>query len=90
MRKIKFNNIKEGIIIDIREKEDYNISHLPQSINFPLSYLKQNYKSLLNKKIRYYLICYTGKSSNTLSKELRKENYKVYIIKGGYESIKKL
>ncbi len=90
MRKVKFKNIKEGIIIDIRDKKDYDLFHISNSINYPLSYLKDNYKTLLNKKTRYYLICYIGKSSNTLSKELRKENYNIYYIKGGYKKINKL
>ena len=87
MRKVKLKNFKEGLIIDIRDKEDYDKFHIENAINFPLKFLEQNYKNILNKKTRYYLICYIGKSSNTLSKKLRKEKYKIFYIKGGYKNI---
>lgn len=90
MRKVNYKKIKNEIIIDIRDKADYDLSHLENTINYPLNYLEQNYKTLLNKKTKYYLLCYIGKSSNTLSKKLKKENYKTFFIKGGYKKIRKL
>ena len=90
MRKVNYKKIKNQIIIDIRDKVDYDLSHLNNSINYPLNYLEQNYKILLDNKTKYYFLCYVGKSSNTLSKKLRKENYKTFFIKGGYKKIKKL
>lgn len=89
-RKVNFKNIKDGIIIDIRSISDYNNFHINNSINYPKEYLEKNYKTLLNKKTRYYLICYVGKSSNTLSKKIRKEKYNISYIKGGYKLVTKL
>ena len=89
-RKVNYKNIKEGIIIDIRSISDYKKFHLENSINYPKEYLEANYETLLNKKTKYYLICYVGKSSNTLSKKIRKENYNISYIKGGYKLVKKL
>ena len=90
MRKVNFKKIQDGYLIDIRDKQDFDRDHLINSINYPQSFLEKNYKTLLNTKTKYYLICYIGKSSNTLSKKLSKENYKTFFIKGGYKKIKKL
>ena len=90
MRRWGFADYERGNIIDIRTISDYKKFHLENSINYPKEYLEANYETLLNKKTKYYLICYVGKSSNTLSKKIRKENYNVSYIKGGYKLVTKL
>ena len=50
MRKVNYNKVKNQIIIDIRDKIDYDLFHLDNSINYPLHFLEENYKVLLDKK----------------------------------------
>ncbi len=61
-------NIKDyyknmGTLIDIQLPTDYNIFHHPDSINIPYEKLMLNYKSLLDKDKKYFIICNKGTQS---------------------------
>ena len=61
--KIKDYNKNMGILIDIEHPLDYAKYHHPDSINIPYEKLLLNYKTLLNKNEKYYLICSKGTRS---------------------------
>lgn len=78
---LEIKNINEPLIIDLREKKDFNLSHINGSYNiksdnvlgFVLKYKKD--KNILFK-------CYTGHQSNRVGNMLLKLGYKnIYILK---------
>ncbi len=61
-------NIKEyyksmGTLIDIQNPLEYKDKHHPDSINIPYEKLMLNYKTLLDKNKKYYLVCLKGTKS---------------------------
>ena len=64
-------NLSMGVLIDIRDKEEYNKKHIKGSINIPYNELIFNHNKYLNKNNKYYLICSGGikskKATNILS-----------------------
>jgi rhodanese-related sulfurtransferase len=77
------------IIIDLRKKEDYNIFHIPNSVNiFWLKLLhRKNIKKLLNfvsQGKQIFLICYVGHTSSQAMTILKLLGINVVSIKFGY------
>ena len=82
-----FLNLKGDIhVIDIRNIEKYNSSHIPGAINIPVQKLLLNPNYFLDKNVKYYLYCQHGMSSRNVVSVLRKLNFDVVDIIGGYES----
>lgn len=70
-----------GILIDVRSKDKYMINHNPYSINIPYDNLMMNYKKLLDKRNKYYLICDKGHKSKQAVRILSFYGYDVtYVI----------
>ena len=73
MKSISINNynLNMGILIDVRNKDDYNKKHINGSINIPYNELIFNHSKYLNKNNKYFLICSGGilskKATNILS-----------------------
>ncbi len=78
------NNIK---LIDVRAKEDYDISHLPNAINLPYSELKENMESLSKEDINvvycYNHLCHLG---DRAAFRLAEAGYPVMVMQGGFKS----
>ena len=78
------NNIK---LIDVRAKEDYDISHLPNAINLPYSELKENMESLSKEDINvvycYNHLCHLG---DRAAFRLADAGYPVMVMQGGFKS----
>lgn len=84
---LDFLNIKENInIIDLRNKEKYNMNHIPNSINIPSDKLLLNPDKYLQKEKEYYMYCQKGITSYNVCNILKKQGFKVININGGYES----
>ena len=64
MKKVKYADIKNIKInlINVDDKYEYSVYHLPGSINIPYDTLISNYRSLLNKNVKYYINCKNGKN----------------------------
>lgn len=74
-------------LIDLREKEEFNLYHLQGAENIPYDDLGK-YKDRLSKNITYILYCERGGSSLMAAKELSKEGYRVYTLIGGLKALK--
>jgi len=57
-------------IVDVRTNEEFENNHLPNSIHIPLSELENN-SSKIDFSIPVYLLCQSGKRSETALKQLR-------------------
>ena len=78
-----------GLLIDIRESEDYNAGHWPGAINYPYEMFESNNLRLpRNRKMILY--CEHGGGSMQLARHLGREGYRVATVVGGYEALKKV
>ena len=68
-------------IIDVSNKNTYNISHISGSINIPYDELMNNYRKYLNKYNSYYITCKSGKLSKRAVIVLSSLGYKVFLLK---------
>ncbi len=74
-------NPSMGILIDVKDPITYKEKHNPYSINIYYDKLLMNYKTLLNKKDTYYIMCDKGKKSKQAVKILSFYGYNViYVI----------
>ncbi|HHZ8026894.1 TPA: rhodanese-like domain-containing protein [Enterococcus faecalis] len=73
---------KKLSIIDVREEMEYQLGHVPQAINLPLSTLTENYQQL-DKKQPYYLICQMGSRSAQACAFLSQQGYQATNVLGG-------
>ena len=60
---IKDYNKNMGTLIDIQNSLDYATYHHPDSVNIPYEKLLLNYKTLLDKRKRYFIVCNKGTKS---------------------------
>ncbi|KAK9454490.1 hypothetical protein V1511DRAFT_502138 [Dipodascopsis uninucleata] len=82
------------LLIDVRDRTQYAICHLPPSKNFPINELVNNNRistdleSALSQYASIYVICRLGNDSRTATKWLI-DNYKatnVFHVKGGLDA----
>lgn len=80
-KNVTINEAKEMIaseqvqIIDVRSQEMYKEGHIPNAKNIPLKELAAN-ETDLDKNETYLIVCKTGKTSETASKQLTKSGFK--------------
>ena len=74
-------------IIDIRNKNDYLLGHIPNAISIPYNDIFLNPSKYLNKNDLYYIYCRTGVTSKKLVNYLNKLGYNTVNIDGGYNKL---
>ncbi len=88
-KSVDINELKKLIgkidIIDIRDPDEYNDSHIPTSINIPNDKIMINPEYYLNKSKQYYIYCQYGKTSIKTCIYLNKVGYNVINLIGGYQ-----
>lgn len=79
MKSININNYNAsmGILIDVRNKDEYNKKHVSGSINIPYNELIFNHSKYLNKNAKYFLICSGGIKSKKATNILTVYGYDV-------------
>ena len=80
---------EKSVLIDVRSKQEYNESHLDNSINIPIYEIKNMIKNVVtDKQTNIVLYCQTGNRSIRAISILSKMGYvNLYSIKGGLENI---
>ncbi len=73
-------------IIDIRDKYQYLLGHLPNAKNIPYIYLIMTPENYLNKEQTYYVYCSHGEKSRKICSHLKELGYQVIDLIGGYET----
>ncbi len=78
--------MKEKIYIDVREADEYQAQHIPNSLNIPLSKLDQlkNYRTLLEGK-PVYLVCKSGRRAGMAKPTFDAHNIECEVYDGGIE-----
>jgi rhodanese-related sulfurtransferase len=70
---------ENALMLDIRDKAEYDCGHISGSINMPLHRLQQG-RFLFGKNRRIIICCSDGIESVSAYEILRAEGYKVYNI----------
>lgn len=73
-------------IIDIRNKNLYNINHIPGAINIESFELLSSPSKYLNKNDIYYLYCSSGYTSTMVVNKLNEIGYNTVNIDGGFNN----
>lgn len=76
------------MVIDIRDKYQFLLEHIPLAVNIPMNFLLIQPEQYLDKNNTYYLYCEYGSRSKRVCEELSKLGYKVINIDGGYQAYK--
>ena len=86
-------NAMRDIIIDLREQDDYELSHIESSINIPFidgSEIDVYLTSKNSKNKTIYLLCYSGSRSAKAFNHLSEKRYKNLVyVKFGYDEFVK-
>lgn len=76
---------EELIIIDVRNQDEYEISHIKDALNIPLDQIENNLDKLdINKRILVY--CKSGYKSKEASLILINNGYDVYNMYQGFNA----
>ncbi|PTG79768.1 rhodanese [Staphylococcus chromogenes] len=77
--------LRKALVIDLREKADYDYGHINGARNIPMTMFRQRYQGL-RKDQPIYLIDANGIASYRAARTLKKKGYKeLYMLKGGYK-----
>ena len=69
-------------IIDVRERMEFAMGHVPTAVNFPLSEFVSGYQAL-DKDKTYHIICQSGSRSEQAAVFLSQQGYQVVNVAGG-------
>lgn len=72
---------REGIIIDLRTPEEYNISHIRGAVNVPYDEVEK--LALYPKGQKLILYCDRGGASLSAAKDLARKGFRTYSLNGG-------
>ena len=84
-RAIMLINREEGVIVDVREKKDFDTGHIVDSINIPLAKIKQRVTELKKHNQKpVVVVCKLGQHSGEAAKLLQQSGHtEVYRLTGG-------
>lgn len=78
------SNQDEFVLVDIRDKNSYNYSHIPGAIHLELENIEQ-FSNSLNCDQKLIICCYHGVSSVTVANYFIHKGFKdVYSLQGGF------
>ncbi|MFY9178469.1 MAG: rhodanese-like domain-containing protein [Venatoribacter sp.] len=77
-------NKDNALVLDIREKKDFDAGHLASAINIPYAKLATHLDELAPHKERpIILVCKTGQTVSVAGKMLREKGYNAIRLGGG-------
>lgn len=85
IQEVDFLSLHQNII-DIRDKYQFILGHIPNAINIPYVYLLMTPENYLSKEEKYYLYCEHGEKSRKICLHLQELGYQAVDLVGGYES----
>lgn len=82
---IRLLNQEKGVLVDVREPDEYRNGHAPNAVNAPLSGLAGNLQQLEKYKTRPVIVCCrTSQRSARAAVALRKQGFaNVQVLAGG-------
>ena len=78
-------NRQDAVVVDVREKKDFDTGHIVDSINIPLAKLNQRLTELKKHKEKpVVVVCKIGQQSGDAAKTLQESGHgEVYRLSGG-------
>jgi rhodanese-related sulfurtransferase len=78
-------NSKNAVVLDIRDKKDFNAGHLVDSVNIPTTQVANRISELeKHKNDPIIVVCKTGQTASAASKTLKENGFEqVYRLTGG-------
>jgi rhodanese-related sulfurtransferase len=78
-------NRKGAVVVDVREKKEFEVGHIVDSINIPLAKLKQRLTELKKHQEKpVVVVCKLGQHSGEAAKTLQEAGHvEVYKLTGG-------
>lgn len=78
-------NRKDAVVVDVREKKEFQKGHIVDAINIPLTKLKQRQTELKKHRDKpVIVVCKMGQQSGDAAKTLQEAGYgEVYRLAGG-------
>ena len=74
------------LLIDVRERHEFEAGHIPQAINRPMSQL-DSWQAEVDGDRRIILYCRTSRRSRLCANALRSRGLpEVYVLEGGYSA----
>jgi len=83
----RFDELKDGLFLDVRESDVIGIGTVPGAKNIPLSELRDRLNEL-PKDVPIYLYCNAGLESYIASRMLRQHGFNAINMSGGYSIYK--
>lgn len=84
---IKILSGEKITLFDVRQKERFDIFHLPGAINIEKGLLLENPDKFMNRNDTYYISCNGGNSAGMIAKMLVLMGFNVISIEGGMNPI---
>lgn len=83
---IRLLNHERGLVVDVREVDEYRAGHVPNALNVPLSGLSGGLQQLEKYKSHPLIICCrTSQRSTRAAVALRKQGFaSVQVLAGGF------
>lgn len=79
---------RDTIVVDLRERSDYQKGHIPTAINIPFDEYEEKQELLKNTLFVNYRIiifyCDRGNSSLLVSREFRGDRWNIMTLGGGF------
>lgn len=85
-KKLQEDNV---LLIDLREKEEYEKEHIDGAISIPYDKMLEKVEKI-DKQKKLVLYCDRGNASLMSGMELAKKGYDVYTVLGGYLAYKRM
>ncbi|MDF2537920.1 MAG: hypothetical protein K0S76_941 [Herbinix sp.] len=79
---IKYIGKSNVLIIDLREREEYQAGHIPSAVNIPYEELEDRKGSLLRNNLLIFY-CERGNISLLAARDLLKDGYNIKSLYGG-------
>ena len=78
-------NRKSAVVVDVRDRKEFDSGHIVDSLNIPLGKLKQRLNELIkHKKKPLIVVCKIGQHSGEAAKVLQEAGYEQVVrLSGG-------
>ncbi len=77
-------NKQDAMVLDIRDKKDFDTGHLANALNIPYASLADRMSELESAKERpIVLVCKSGQSVGMAGKTLKQKGFEVFRLSGG-------
>jgi rhodanese-related sulfurtransferase len=78
-------NLDGGVLLDVREANEFESGHVPNAINIPLSQLRQRMNELPAQK-NIWVYCQVGQRAYYATRALRLSEFDAYNLSGGFKT----